>query len=105
MAHHASLDQPNIGHNEVITSIKYVLTKCVHWILGVAFHEDERLIRTGHADLNLAVVRRIALNLLKQEVSGKLGIANKRLKASWDEPCLLRILLQESRVRPGFYHE
>ncbi len=43
----------------------------------------------------MAVVRRIALNLLKQDTSVKLGMANKRLKAGWDENYLLKILLQE----------
>ncbi len=67
----------------------------VHWVLDVAFREDESRIRTGHADVNMAVVRRIALNLLKHDTSVKLGIANKRLKAGWDEDYLLKILLQE----------
>jgi hypothetical protein len=40
-------------------------------------------------------VRRIALNLLKQDTRTKLGVTNKRLKAAWDEDYLLRILLQE----------
>ncbi len=67
----------------------------LHWVLDVAFREDESRIRTGHADVNMAVVRRIALNLLKQDTSVKLGIANKRLKAGWDEHYLLKILLQQ----------
>ncbi len=67
----------------------------LHWVLDVAFREDESRIRTGHATENMAVVRRIALNLLKQDTSVKLGVANKRLKAAWDEHYLLKILLQE----------
>jgi predicted transposase YbfD/YdcC len=67
----------------------------VHWVLDMAFREDESRIRTGHADANMAVVRRMALNLLKQDHSVTLGVANKRLKAAWDEAYLLNILLQE----------
>ncbi len=67
----------------------------LHWVLDVAFREDDSRIRTGHAAENMAIVRRIALNLLKQDTSVKLGIANKRLKAGWDESYLLKILLQE----------
>jgi predicted transposase YbfD/YdcC len=53
-----------------------------HWCLDVGFREDQSRIRAGHGDQNMAAVRRIALNLLKQDKSVKLGIANKRLKAS-----------------------
>lgn len=67
----------------------------LHWVLDVAFREDESRIRTGNAAENMALVRRIALNLLKHDTSVKLGIANKRLKAGWDENYLLKILLQE----------
>ncbi len=67
----------------------------LHWVLDVAFREDESRIRMGYATENMAIVRRIALNLLKQDTSVKLGIANKRLKAGWDEHYLLNILLQE----------
>jgi predicted transposase YbfD/YdcC len=67
----------------------------LHWVLEVALRDDDSCLRTGHAATNMAVVRRIALNLLKQEKSVRLGVANKRLKAAWDEDYLLKILLQE----------
>ena len=38
------------------------------------------------------MLRHIALNLLKQERSAKVGIKNKRLKAAWDERYLLKVL-------------
>ena len=50
----------------------------MHWVLDVALREDESRIRRGHAAENMAVVRRIALNLLKHDTSVKLGMANKR---------------------------
>ena len=64
----------------------------VHWILDVAFREDESRIRKGHAPENLAVIRHIALNLLKQEKTIKLGVKAKRLKAGWDNDYLLKVL-------------
>ena len=64
----------------------------LHWVLDVAFREDGCRTRTGHAPENLATLRHIAVNLLKQERSCKLGIKSKRLKASWDESYMLKVL-------------
>lgn len=65
----------------------------LHWSLDVTFHEDLCRIRKGAGAQNFAILRHIALNLLKQEKSAKLGLKGKRLKAGWDETYLLKILL------------
>lgn len=56
----------------------------LHWILDIAFREDESRVRKDHGAQNMAILRHIALNLLKQETTCKVGIFNKRLKAAWD---------------------
>ncbi len=64
----------------------------LHWCLDVAMREDASRIRRDHAPENVAVLRHIALNLLKQEKSCKLGIRRKQLKAGWDHDYLLKVL-------------
>lgn len=64
----------------------------LHWVLDVAFREDESRVRQGHADENLAVLRHITLNLLRQEKSSRVGIHAKHLKAGWDNDYLQRVL-------------
>jgi len=64
----------------------------LHWCLDVSFREDHCRVRKDHAPQNLAVLRHMALNLLKREKSLKGGIQTKRLKAAWDESYLLKIL-------------
>jgi len=64
----------------------------LHWVMDVCFREDQSRARQGHAAENLATLRRLALNLLKQEKTKKRGIKAKMLNASWHHPYLLRLL-------------
>ena len=61
-------------------------------MLDLAFREDESRVRQGEACENLAVLRHISLNLLRQEQSSRVGIQTKRLKAGWDTAYLQRVL-------------
>lgn len=64
----------------------------LHWVLDIAFREDESRIRKDHAPANFATIRHMALNLLRKETSSKRSIKGKRLKAGWDTDYLERIL-------------
>jgi len=64
----------------------------LHWVLDMAFREDECRVRMGQAAENFVVLRHVALNRLKAEQTAKIGIKAKRLKAGWDERYLLKVL-------------
>ena len=64
----------------------------VHWVLDIAFREDESRLRMGNGQENMAALRRWALNLIRQETSVKKSIKTKRLKAGWDNDYLLKVL-------------
>jgi predicted transposase YbfD/YdcC len=64
----------------------------LHWVLDIAFREDECRIRKDHAPANFATLRHMALNLLRQENSKRRSIKTKRLRAGWDMDYLGRIL-------------
>ena len=66
----------------------------VHWVLDVAFGEDDSRVRQGNAAQNLSVLRRMALNMLKRETTSQGGVAAKRKRAGWDEDYLLLVLAQ-----------
>jgi len=64
----------------------------VHWVLDIAFREDECRIRRGHGPENFAVLRHIALNLLRQETTFKGSIKSKRHRAGWNDSYLKKVL-------------
>jgi predicted transposase YbfD/YdcC len=71
----------------------WAIENSLHWVLDIAFREDESRLRKGNGPQNFAVLRHIALNLLKQEKTAQCGIKAKRLKAAWDNAYLLKVLL------------
>ena len=75
-----------------LTRRHWQIENCLHWVLDMAFREDEARLRKDHGAENFTILRHIALNLLKQEKTNTLGIKNKRLRAGWDTGYLLRVL-------------
>jgi predicted transposase YbfD/YdcC len=64
----------------------------LHWVLDVAFQEDASRIRKDNAAENFSRLRRLALNLLRNEKTAKVGIKAKRRMAGWDEKYLIKLL-------------
>lgn|SRR3989338_40289 len=100
-------------NNETTNSLRYFLTSLkynqiddfmrgvrkhwnieinLHWSLDVSFADDLNRSRTGNSAENLSIIKRIALNLLKQDTATKTGITAKRKKAGWDNKYLKNIL-------------
>lgn len=80
--------------NVVATAVRshWGIENQVHWVLDVAFREDMNRARIGHSAENLALVRKLALNLLRADPTRKIGVKGSRLKAGWDNDYLLHVL-------------
>jgi len=65
----------------------------VHWLLDIAFDEDNSRVRKEHGPENIGILRHIVLNLLKRETSEKRGIERKRNLAGWDQEYLIKVLI------------
>jgi predicted transposase YbfD/YdcC len=69
----------------------------LHWSLDVTFAEDQSRVRKDHSPLNLGMLRRLVLSILRRDTSIKDSLRGKRLRAGWDEDVLLTILTGFSR--------
>jgi predicted transposase YbfD/YdcC len=64
----------------------------LHWVLDIAFDEDNCRVRKDNGPQNFTVLRHIALNLLKQEKTSRRSIKGKRLQAAWNSDYLEKVL-------------
>jgi predicted transposase YbfD/YdcC len=64
----------------------------LHWMLDVVFREDDQRIRDQRGAENFAVLNRLALMLLRNEKTKKIGAPTKRKRAGWDNSYLARVL-------------
>ena len=69
-----------------------------HWLLDVAFREDDSRVRRDNAPANFATLRRLALALVTQDKSMKASKRTKRLKAGWDNDYLLTLLAGQTEA-------
>ena len=93
-----SLDYEDIDAFMQATRKHWQIEIDLHWSLDISFREDLSQVRIGHAPENLALIRRIALNLLKQENSHKNGITCRRKTAGWDHKYLLKVLTADRHL-------
>jgi predicted transposase YbfD/YdcC len=64
---------PDAAHLARIVRSHWAIENGRHWVLDVAMHQDQTRIRTGHAPEHLAILDHLALNLLKQKQTERLG--------------------------------
>ncbi len=109
-----SIRSINNGSRKVETEIRYFLSSCpdsravlgqavrahwavenaLHWVLDVTFREDDSRVRDRTAARNLALLRKIAINLVGRDQSTKASMRAKRKKAAWNDAYMLQLLLR-----------
>ncbi len=68
------------------------IENCLHWVLDLAFREDDARHRAKHTAQNMTTLRHFALNIIKADPDRKLGVANCRKRAGWDRDYLVKLL-------------
>jgi predicted transposase YbfD/YdcC len=86
--------RPKLSAKQALAAVRshWGIENSLHWVLDVAFREDDCRVRAGNAAANLSAVRQLALGLLKQRTEAKVGIKTRRLHAGWDDSFLLRVI-------------
>jgi len=82
--------KPDNNFNKYIRD-HWAVENNLHWTLDMVFREDEQRKRANHAAANFAIVRKIALNLLRKDTL-KGSLKGKRLKAAWNKEYLIDLL-------------
>ncbi len=92
-SHFSTIGMPVNSEEEMLELAQQASENSIEIQCSVTFREDDSRIRKGQAAENFAVVRRLALSLLKQERTAKVGIAAKRFKAALYPDYLLNVLM------------
>lgn len=87
-----SLKQPSAERMQEAVRAHWSVENNLHWTIDMAFREEESRIRTDNAPANMAVLRHIALNIIRQDKDRKIGVKASRLKASRSVTYLARLL-------------
>src|SRR3954451_533413 len=85
---------------EVSTRQHWAIENALHWVLDVTFREDDSRVRDQCAARNLAVLRRMAINLVGRDGSTKASVRARRKRAAWHDDYMLQ-LLAGSLLRPS----
>ena len=106
------------GTGKIEAEIRYFLTSCgddpavlaqairrhwsiengLHWVLDVTFREDDSRVRDRTAARNLALLRKIALNLVAADRSSQTSLRGRRKKAAWNDDYMLRIITRQAHA-------
>ena len=106
------------GTGKVEAETRYFLTSCgddpavlvrairrhwsvenaLHWVLDVTFREDDSRVRDRTAARNLALLRKIALNLVARDRSGRTSLRGRRKKAAWNDAYMLQIIANQAHA-------
>jgi predicted transposase YbfD/YdcC len=71
----------------------WAVENALHWVLDVTFREDDSRVRDRTAARNLALLRKIALNIVGRDRTSKASVRARRKKAAWNDSYMLQLLV------------
>jgi hypothetical protein len=76
----------------------WAIVNALHWVLDVTFREDDSRVRDRTAARNLALLRKIALNLVARDRSGRTSLRGRRKKTAWNDAYMLQIIANRAHA-------
>lgn len=84
---------PDAAHLGQVIRSHWAVENQLHWVLDMTYREDESRVRTGSGQQNLALLRKLTLNLVRHALDrGKRSLAIQRKRAGWSMDVLFAIL-------------
>ena len=71
----------------------WAVENALHWVLDVTFREDDSRVRDRTAARNLALLRKIALNIVGRDTASKASMRARRKRAAWNDASMLKLLV------------
>jgi predicted transposase YbfD/YdcC len=71
----------------------WAVENALHWVLDVTFREDDSRVRDRRAARNLALLRKVALNIVGRDRTSKASVRARRKKAAWNDNYMLQLLV------------
>jgi predicted transposase YbfD/YdcC len=71
----------------------WAVENALHWVLDVTYREDDSRVRDRTAARNLALLRKVALNIISRDKTTKASMRAKRKKAAWNDAYMLQLLV------------
>jgi predicted transposase YbfD/YdcC len=71
----------------------WAVENALHWVLDVTFREDDSRVRDHTAARNLALLRKIALNIVGRDTTSKASMRARRKRAAWNDAYMLKLLV------------
>ena len=90
--YYLSSHEPDAEKLQKLIRQHWAIENSCHWVLDVVWDEDGSRIRKDHAPENVALLRKLALNLLKADQTVKDTIRGKRLRAAFNDQVLAEFL-------------
>src|SRR3954452_1016434 len=76
----------------------WAIENALHWVLDVTFREDDSRVRDRTAARNLALLRKIALNLIARDRGSRTSLRGRRKKAAWNDAYMLQIIANQAHA-------